>query len=330
MQLILERPGTPAQRRLTILVCCYNQSRFIEHCLRSINESTALDRIDLIVIDDGSSDDTVERLSRFAFGTDLRVRCYVKPNGGLTESLRLGLALAQAPFISIMAGDDFYAPGAIDRAIDATATMHPSRAAKVFQCAYTVDSADHRTPSTRLVYGAAARAFFALSPHGRYEALCVAYPKPLLIQSTVFGVDLLRGLPAWSENIVLDDWPTFIKIAAAASRGLADFDFEPGLVLSHYRVHSAGQHANPERFIGMCLEVARKVVPAEHRAQCERFIYSEGAVMYLARRRLADFARCYARSVIAKPGLGSLVRVPALVSSLVWKRLRRARHGAIP
>lgn len=326
MQLVFEQGDGNGLTRLAILVCCYNQINFISSCLDSINNDNRLRLVELIVIDDGSSDGTVEHVKTYAFASDLRVRIYSKPNGGLTESLRLGLAAVRSPFISLMAGDDFYAQGAITALVERLEKASEANCAIVFQCAYVSPDANHHTRSSHLVYGSNARVFFQMPAADQYRTLCLAYPKPLLLQSAVFSTALLRKVGAWGDDLVNDDWPTFLRITADAAQGNGRLEFQPDLMLSNYRVHSGGQHANAPRFLATCLAVAERVVPERYRRKCKRFIYSEVAVMFLVQWRIRDFTRCWTMAIASDPGPTAVGSVPALIIALVWKRVAKIRR----
>src|SRR5262249_41620543 len=78
----------PAAPRVSVVVCTYNGGRTLEQCLRSLK---ALDYPDyeVIVVDDGSTDDTREILGRFP-----EVRAIHQPNRGLSVARNVGLHAA--------------------------------------------------------------------------------------------------------------------------------------------------------------------------------------------------------------------------------------------
>jgi len=105
----LPRPGTPtAVERLpyvSIFVPCCNESRTIDAALQSLRK---LDypAYEVIVVNDGSADDTLGRAKRFSgdFG-DCTVRVYDKPNGGKWTAHNLAFQRSQGELILFIDAD---------------------------------------------------------------------------------------------------------------------------------------------------------------------------------------------------------------------------------
>ena len=97
--------GDEATPPVTVLVPVYNEAAVIEPALRSL---LALDypELEILVIDDGSTDDTFAIASAMAgsYGATT-IRVHRKTNGGKATALNTGLALAGSPFVLCMDGD---------------------------------------------------------------------------------------------------------------------------------------------------------------------------------------------------------------------------------
>jgi glycosyltransferase involved in cell wall biosynthesis len=96
--------------------------RFLQEALDSTLAQT-LDDLELIVVDDGSTDSTANLLAESAQG-DRRVRVHRQTPGGLTVALNAGCALAEAPLIARMDADDVMLPDRLERQI-AYLEAHP-------------------------------------------------------------------------------------------------------------------------------------------------------------------------------------------------------------
>jgi poly-beta-1,6-N-acetyl-D-glucosamine synthase len=102
---------------VTILVPAYNEGAVIQGSIRSL---LALDypRYEILVIDDGSKDDTTMKASVYA-GDHGRavVRVITKPNGGKARALNTGISQATSEFVLCMDGDSALHPQTLRRAI---------------------------------------------------------------------------------------------------------------------------------------------------------------------------------------------------------------------
>lgn len=102
--------GDEHNRPLTVsvLVPTYNRANYLGECLDSLLDQTE-PALEIIVIDDGSSDDTPTLAARYGE----RIRYVRKVNGGKPTAVNLGLSLAQGALIWIFDDDDVALPDAI-------------------------------------------------------------------------------------------------------------------------------------------------------------------------------------------------------------------------
>ncbi len=94
--------------KVSILVPCCNVEKYVEECLISIKNQTLRD-IEVICINDGSTDSTLDLINRCTVGDD-RFIVINKPNSGYGDSMNLGLGLAKGEYIGIVESDDFIEP----------------------------------------------------------------------------------------------------------------------------------------------------------------------------------------------------------------------------
>ncbi len=107
----------PDARLVSVVIPAYNAARSIDETLTSVRGQTHA-ALDIIVVDDGSEDDTAEIVRRHAQQDD-RVRLFVQQNGGVAAARNKGVANARAEFIAPLDADDLWAPAKIEKQLAA-------------------------------------------------------------------------------------------------------------------------------------------------------------------------------------------------------------------
>src|SRR6266404_4268062 len=109
---------------ISVVITTYNYGRFVEECVDSVlAQDYPSDRVEVIVVDDGSTDDTAERVKRY--GT--RIEYLRKANGGQASALNAGFAKARGEIISLLDADDYFLPGKLASAGNPSSHWSPAR-----------------------------------------------------------------------------------------------------------------------------------------------------------------------------------------------------------
>jgi len=96
----------------TVLITTYNYGRFIEEAIDSVmSQDFPLDKVQILVVDDGSTDDTSERVKKYGS----QVEYLYKPNGGQASALNFGMANARGEIVALLDADDLFLPGKLAR-----------------------------------------------------------------------------------------------------------------------------------------------------------------------------------------------------------------------
>lgn len=96
--------------KLSIIIPLYNAAQFIEQCLNSVlNQNLSTSDYEIIVIDDGSTDSSLEISKCFAKKYH-NISVYAQENGGVSVTRNRGIDLAKGAYIWFIDGDDFVAP----------------------------------------------------------------------------------------------------------------------------------------------------------------------------------------------------------------------------
>src|SRR5438094_7323168 len=114
------RWGTPPRRalsprpRLSVIVAAYNEARVIEAKIRSaLEQSYPADRLEVIVVSDGSTDGTDERVRGFA---DRRVRLVrQEPRAGKSLALNRGVSVARGDLLIFTDANALFGPDSLAR-----------------------------------------------------------------------------------------------------------------------------------------------------------------------------------------------------------------------
>lgn len=101
---------------IDILIPTYNAGRTIHSALDSIRNQTVRD-IRIVVIDDGSTDDTAAIIGGIA-AQDPRVELHSQENGGIVDALNFGLQRCRAQFLARFDSDDLSYPDRFARQVE--------------------------------------------------------------------------------------------------------------------------------------------------------------------------------------------------------------------
>jgi glycosyltransferase involved in cell wall biosynthesis len=102
---------------VSIVIPSYNHAAFLEEAVRSVLTQTLSD-LELIVVDDGSTDESLAVLEAI---DDPRLRVVGQANQGTHAALNHGIALARAEIVAVLNSDDAFAPDRLARCAAALA-----------------------------------------------------------------------------------------------------------------------------------------------------------------------------------------------------------------
>lgn len=98
--------------KISVILPVYNVEQYIAKSIHSVLNQSYID-FELIVVIDGSKDNS-EVIAREFEKTDLRVKVYTKPNGGLSDARNYGLNMATGEFIYFLDSDDWIEPNLLE------------------------------------------------------------------------------------------------------------------------------------------------------------------------------------------------------------------------
>lgn len=127
---------------VSVIIPAFNRIDFIHETVGSVLEQD-YSEIELIVVDDGSTDGTYEALQRYAIEGKITLLSHEnRANRGQSASINVGLKQAKGDFVAILDSDDLFAVGKLTRQVEFL-NAHPD-VGLVYGSGFAIDAAGNR------------------------------------------------------------------------------------------------------------------------------------------------------------------------------------------
>lgn len=103
---------------VSVIVPVYNLEFYVERCLQSVLDQRFDRPFELVVVDDGSTDESARIVEEMAQKARSPVRAFTKANGGHGSACNYGIERAAGEFILLLDGDDFLKPTVLQEMYD--------------------------------------------------------------------------------------------------------------------------------------------------------------------------------------------------------------------
>jgi len=228
--------ATSGRRRrslVSIVIPCYNQAGFLGKAIESVLAQT-YGQIEIVVIDDGSTDSTVAVAKRYE-----RVRCISQPNRGQGAARNEGLKHATGQYIVFLDSDDRLLPPALEIGVRYLASR-PDCAFVAGRCVYIgPDGARRHTTYRPLVR----RNHYLNLLIGNY----IWMPGTVLFRTTV-----VRRVGGFKTTVSgAEDYDLYLRIARTHRIWCHD------QVIAEYRQHDTSTSRKPMLMMRSLLDVMR-------------------------------------------------------------------------
>ena len=277
---------------ISIIVPVYNIATDLPRCLDSILSQT-YQEIEVIAVNDGSSDDSGKILDRYA-SLHPNLRAIHKENGGVTSARLRGILEASGDWIGVVDGDDFIEPDMYQRLLKNALDNH----AQISHCGY------------RMVFPDGRINFFhnsgTFEVHNRTEALRELLSGERIepgLWNKLFHRSLFIGLSMPEEIRINEDLLMNYYLFSAAATSVYD-DWCP----YHYIVRNTSASRaklNPHKIYDpiRVKEIIRQSVPEDmkpdaHRAYLNTCINTYHTLLFAGIEHLADLKKV--RTILAK------------------------------
>ncbi len=229
----LERTVMPTSRLVTVVIPCYNNGSFLHDAIQSVLSQT-YQRTELIVVDDGSSDDTSDVASSYPVTRVIR-----QNNQGVSAARNAGLAQSRGDYVVFLDADDRLLPDAVDVGVRCLES-HPA-------CAFASghvrlaaqDGSSLRVPEEPRI------------EKDHYQTL-LKYCYIWTPSAVMFRTAILKSVGGFTITLSgAADWDLYLRL----SRRLAVF-CHPHLV-AEYRLHDKSMSTNSAMMLTDCLAALR-------------------------------------------------------------------------
>lgn len=105
-------------QRVSIIMPTYNRGYCIARAIESVMQQTWNDW-ELIIVDDGSSDNTSEIVQNYKNKLGGKLNYFKKENGGVSAARNVGINRSCGDYIAFLDSDDYYYPNKLDRQVKA-------------------------------------------------------------------------------------------------------------------------------------------------------------------------------------------------------------------
>ncbi len=131
---------------ISFTVPCYNSAAYMHICIDSL--LTGGDRVEIIIIDDGSSDDTGAIADAYAAKYPDTIKVVHQENGGHGEGINQGLKHAQCPYFKVVDSDDWVNAVALQHVLNRLEALEESGGVDLVVCNYVYEHDDRSLLST--------------------------------------------------------------------------------------------------------------------------------------------------------------------------------------
>jgi glycosyltransferase involved in cell wall biosynthesis len=141
----MNAPDASSPPLVSIIMAAYNADRWLAPALDSALAQTH-PALEIIVVDDGSTDTTPALLARHAAAHPRRLRVLTQPNSGQCAALNRGLAEARGDYVKFFDADDLLSPDAVATQVAALRSAPPGRLAYGAWSRFYADPSEARFP----------------------------------------------------------------------------------------------------------------------------------------------------------------------------------------
>lgn len=237
--------------RVTLVVPAYNHEDYVVECLESILAQD-YPKLQVIIINDGSTDGTDERIRGFLAAHDTDLKYISKENEGLLRSLNMAIDMADGKYLCELASDDVLLPGSISNRV-AFMESRPELDLAFADCLIMNDA--EKTEERLIKRNSGEKAGYDSSTHTVEDF--INRDARIFFPTGIFKVEALKRLGSFDEDFrYCEDTFMRYKMALQANVGYNDTP------VMYYRLHGTNvSRGNPLRMMPEKILALEKLLP---------------------------------------------------------------------
>ncbi len=215
------------QHLVTVVIPSYNHSKYIEKAIVSVFEQT-YNNIELIVIDDGSTDESNKIISELA--NNYKFQYIHRENKGLIKTLNEALDLAHGKYFTMLGSDDYFDKYKIEKQVE---FFEQNK-----DCALCYGNVTYINRDDKVLKKGKTKHF-----KSGYIFKDLLFKNFIPLPSVMIKTAIVREVGGFDERFFLEDYPLWLKIAKNYKIGFIKDS------LTFYRLHDTNVSSNLIRMI---------------------------------------------------------------------------------
>ena len=232
--------------KVSVIIPVYNTGEIIKETIASVRMQTFRD-FEIIIVDDGSSDNTVELIDD---QNDPAVRIIRQENTGIAGARNRGMAEAKGEYLAFLDHDDLFLPEKLQCQVELL--DKDPELALVYSPVETFGNTDVKIPDYELISG---DVFCSVLEQNKiHSASCIMIRRAAIEK---------YGIRFRQEFAPCDDWDFYLRLSHHCRFA------NTGNVLVRYRLHGGNESRDSEKMYKAGIRVLRQIIPvsaAEKRA----------------------------------------------------------------
>ncbi len=291
--------------KVSIIIPSYNHCLYIEESINSCIKQDYSGEIEIIIVDDNSTDDTRYILEKYKEYNlhNREIKIFLKEkNLGLNNSIEVALQHSTGEFIQLLASDDYLVVEKIRKQLH---FLNKNIMDGVYSRVYTVSERKIITETFLDDYKD------SYNNHNSYEYVCKRDFSAPLLQSGLFHRKIMQETIQLRRDFKSDDWTFAIYVLEKYRIGYLD---QP---LVYYRLHEDNTYKKYFTTFPMRIDVISRLVPEKFQADSFGNIFFSQAIYLLNDGK---------KNLGIKFFLAALIFNPTIVKYILKKYISRGRR----